>query len=79
MGHGVWKPHPATSVSTEWLPWEVTEDQGLGKEWVDMARTESPSSTVLWMKRERTRGNQEQNVKGEHDSSGGRDVSMSTC
>lgn len=79
MGHGVWKPHPATLVSTEWLSWEVTEDQGLGKEWVDMARAESPSSTVLWTKRERTRENQEQNVKGEHDSSRGRDVSMSTC
>lgn len=70
MGQGSWKLEalPATLVGTERLLWEAAGNNGLGKEPVNTVGAQSPSPTVQWMERERTRGRQNKRSK---DSSGG--------
>lgn len=52
MHRGVWKPRPATLVGAGWLPWEATQEDGLGKEWVDTASDESLPNCPVDGKRE---------------------------
>lgn len=52
MGCGVWKPRPATLVGTEWLRWEVVQEDGLGEECVDATIAASLPSCSVDGKRE---------------------------